>query len=241
MYVAGSWCLFQGLAVCKLQFLYTVSVETENRGVPALIVYLHVETSPLRCKLILRHGGGWKLVWLHLVWFHPQRRALCHVHKHNGENTLSVSEKLMMCSPDLNRHLMTYSWAPCRHVVCSWPAPLPPSVSALSLSEVRKTVLIQNELHCLGWIFSRSLFLCPEMIWELAIIFARYLPKSPGGPGELGCAEVQVCSNQTQIILTGRVYYWRRNSSLTIIIHILTHWTLLPIVWLSEVLLTVGM
>lgn len=48
-------------------------------------------------------------------------------------------------------HKLTHSLALWRHVVCSWLDPLPPSASALSLAEVRETVLRQNLLH---WIFS---------------------------------------------------------------------------------------
>lgn len=44
---------------------------------PPLMVYLHVESRPLRCKDILRHGGGCELVRLDPVGLHPQGRALC--------------------------------------------------------------------------------------------------------------------------------------------------------------------
>lgn len=55
-------------------------------GTPALIVvYLHVEARPLRCKPILRHRRGCKLVWLDLMGLHPQGRALCHVQRHTAE------------------------------------------------------------------------------------------------------------------------------------------------------------
>lgn len=46
-----------------------------------IVVYLHVEACPLRCKDILRHRGGWKLVWLDLMGLHPEGRTLCHVRR----------------------------------------------------------------------------------------------------------------------------------------------------------------
>lgn len=82
------------------------------------------------------------------------------------------------------KQTLTYSLALCRHVVCSWPAPLPLSASALSLAEVRKTVLMQNKLNHLGWIFFLSLSL-PRNDLGTHHYFANVMcQESPRGPGE---------------------------------------------------------
>lgn len=138
---------------------------------PALIVvYLHVEACPLRCKIVLRHWGGCQLVWLDLMGLHAQRRTLCQRKSNDYVNCISKAYATF------SRFEQTYSLALWRHEVFSWPAPLPPSASALSLAEVRKTVLKPNKLRCLlGLIF--SLFFCPGMIQEviitLSIVYAK--------------------------------------------------------------------
>lgn len=74
----------------------------------------------------------------------------------------------------------TYSLALWRHVVCSWPGPLPPSASALSLAEVRKTVLMPKKLNSFGWIF--SLFVSAQKWSRNSSLFCKfYMPNNPQG------------------------------------------------------------
>lgn len=149
---------------------------------PALIVvYLHVEACPLRCKTVLRHGGGWKLVWLDLMGLHPEGRALCHVHRHTTENIKLYFNCISKYYAAFSFFFFyTYSLALWRHVVCSWPGPLPPSASALSLAEVRKTVLMPKKLNSFGWIF--SLFVSAQKWSRNSSLFCKfYMPNNPQG------------------------------------------------------------
>lgn len=207
-------CVSDSCSVCKLS----------DHSSPAVIVaYLHVEARPLRCKTVLRHRGGWKLVGLDLMGLHPQGRTLCHVRRRTTEKIkwyVNFISKAYAVFSSFEQAL-TYSLALWRHVVCSWPSPLPPSASVLSLAEVRKTVLMPDKLRSLGWIFSLFLF-AQKWSRNSSLFCTFYMPKTPkrtwragvrwknNNPDVLISLPVQVCSDQTQIILTQRAYYWRR-------------------------------
>lgn len=83
----------------------------------------------------------------------------------------------------------TYSLAPWRHAVCSWPALLPPSASLLSLGGHENKSSCQIQL--LDWNFFLSL--CPEVIEELIIfVESRYQRPCRGLEG-LESSEPRCC------------------------------------------------
>lgn len=138
---------------------------SEHSSPTPFVVYLHVETRPLRRKTILRHRGRRELVGFDLMRLHPQRRTLCHAHTKHTTDTIRWYVTCICIVYKMYssfEQTSTYSLAPWRHVVCFWLVPLPPSASALSLADVRKTVLLPDKLSCHGWIV--SVCLCPEMI-----------------------------------------------------------------------------
>lgn len=83
----------------------------------------------------------------------------------------------------------TYSLAPWRHVVCSWPALLPPSASLLSLGGHENMSSCQIQL--LDWISFLSL--CPEMIEELIIFVESRYQSPPRGFEGLQSSEPRCC------------------------------------------------
>lgn len=213
-----------------------------------MVVYLHVEARPLRCKTVLRDRGGWKLVGLDLMGLHPQGRTLCHVRRHTTEEIkwcVHFISKACAVFSSLEQ-ASTYSLALWRHVVCSWPAPLPPSASALSLAEVRKTVLKPDQLRCLGWIFSlflpaqkwsrnSSLFCTiytpetPERTWRAGVRWKKTTTQMLWFPSRSKCALIKFVSSWPRE-LTIEEDCWL--PSIIIIIHVLTHWS----VWHIDIL-----
>ncbi len=178
----------------------------------------------------------------------PGEDTLPRTQTHNREKSndmLILLARLFAMFSSFERAL-TYSLALWRHVVCSWLAPLPPSASALSLAEVRKTVLMPDELRCLGWIFSLLLF-AQKWSRNSSLFCTYYMPKNPQEDLE-GWSAVKKTTAQmlrfpswSKCALIKLISSWSREftieedfwlPSIIIIIHILTRWS----VWHTDIL-----